>query len=195
MKWIGLTGGIATGKSTVARLIESLGHPVIDADQISHQISRFGQTGYEKIVSHFGPQILKENQEIDRKKIAHIIFANTEEKNNLEKILHPLIQAEVQNQKLKHQQNAASHCFYDVPLLFEKKLQNNFDAIVTVWCDAETQQTRLMSRNQLSETEARLRIENQLPLSHKISQSTYCIDNSGSEESLIQIVSNWLETI
>ncbi len=195
MKWIGLTGGIATGKSTVARLIESRGYRVIDADQISHQLTRLGFEGYEKIVSHFGSEVLQANQELDRKKIASIIFSDSSAKNQLESILHPLIQTEVQQQKEKHKNDGHSHCFYDVPLLFEKKMQNNFDAVVTVWCDAETQQSRLMSRNQLSENEARRRIENQLPLSHKISQSTYCIDNSGPEESLIQIVSNWLDLV
>lgn len=193
MKWIGLTGGIATGKSTVARLIESLGYPVIDADQISHQVTRFGQSGYEHVVSCFGTKILKESQEIDRQKLAQIIFSDTQEKNNLENILHPLIQNEVLKIKTKHQNNQVRICFYDIPLLFEKKLQKNFDAVVTVWCDAEIQLSRLMLRNHLTQIEALRRIENQLPLSDKISQSQYCIDNSGPEESLIQIVSNWIK--
>ena len=194
MKWIGLTGGIATGKSTVARLIESLGYPVIDADQISHQITRFGQPGYEQVTSHFGTDILNDLQEIDRKKLAEIIFANSAKKQQLENILHPLISVEVQKLKTQHLNEGAHLCFYDVPLLFENNLQKNFDMVVTVWCDPETQLQRLMSRNRLTQAEARLRIASQLPMSVKISQSQYCIDNSGSEESLIQIVSNWLKT-
>ena len=194
MKWIGLTGGIATGKSTVARLIESLGYPVIDADQISHIVTRFGQAGYEQVVSHFGIQILNDNQELDRKKLAAIIFSDPIQKQKLESILHPLIQDEVLRLKKKYELDHAQLCFYDVPLLFENNMQKNFDSVITVWCDAETQIHRLMSRNNLSRDQAELRIKNQWPLSVKISQSDYCIDNSGSEESLIQIVSNWLKT-
>jgi dephospho-CoA kinase len=193
MKWIGLTGGIATGKSTVARLIESLGYPVIDADQISHKITRFGQQGYELVLSHFGTDMLNELQEIDRKKLAALIFSNQEAKSQLENILHPLIAIEVQKLKTKYQSEGHDKCFYDIPLLFEKKLQKNFDLVVTVWCDQEVQLRRLMARNHLSLSEAQTRIDHQLPMSVKISQSNYCIDNTGSEESLIQIVSNWLK--
>jgi dephospho-CoA kinase len=195
MKWIGLTGGIASGKSTVARLLESLGSGVIDADQISHQVSRFGEIGYEKIVSQFGAVILKDNQELDRKKIADIVFNNPEKKQKLEDILHPLIQARVLEQKENYKKLGQNLCFYDVPLLFEKKMQSQFDFVVTVWCDPEIQLQRLMLRNKLSLTEAQSRVENQMPCAAKISQSLCCIDNSGSEESLIQIVSNWFEVL
>lgn len=200
MKWIGLTGGIATGKSTVARLVESLGYPVIDADQISHEITRFGQPGYVKVVDIFGSEILKENGEIDRKKLGQIIFSDINKKEVLEGILHPLIQDQVIKLKQKYQAEGAALCFYDIPLLFEKNLQSNFDYVLTVWCDTETQFKRLVARNIFAglskaeaEKQATIRIENQLPISKKISQSQFCIDNSGSEESLIQIVSNWLK--
>lgn len=193
MKWMGLTGGIATGKSTVARLIESLGCPVIDADQISHQVTRMGESGYLAVVSHFGYEILKENTDIDRKKLAEIIFSNPEKKHLLESILHPLIQERVQNLKSDYKKQGFELCVYDVPLLFEKKMQTQFDAVTTVWCEPHIQLQRLIRRNTLSQSEALQRIKNQLPLATKISQSKYCIDNSGSEKSLIQIVSNWLK--
>jgi len=195
MKWIGLTGGIATGKSTVARLVESLGASVIDADKISHQLTRIGQSGYKQVVSYFGTSILNDSQEIDRKVLAQIIFSDVQKKNNLEKILHPLIQDEVLRLKIEYKNNQARFCFYDVPLLFEKKMENNFDSVVTVWCDEKTQISRLRTRNNLTVPEALARIETQIPLADKILKSQYCIDNSGPEESLIQIVSNWFENL
>lgn len=195
MKWIGLTGGIATGKSTVSRLLESLGCPVVDADQISHQLTRFGEIGYIQTVSHFGSEILSENQDIDRKKLSQIIFQDLTKKQELENILHPLIQEKVQTLKNKYEKEGFELCVYDVPLLFEKKLQSQFDAVATVWCEPHIQIQRLIFRNTLSQTEALQRIRNQLPLAAKISQSKYCIDNSGSEKSLIQIVSNWLKNV
>ena len=195
MKWIGLTGGIATGKSTVSRLLESLGCPVVDADQISHQLTRFGEIGYIQTVSHFGTEILSENQDIDRKKLSQIIFQDLTKKQELENILHPLIQQKVQFLKNEYQKKGFELCVYDVPLLFEKNLQSNFDAVTTVWCEPHIQLHRLMNRNTLAQIEATQRIQNQLPLAAKISQSKYCIDNSGSEKSLIQIVSNWLKNV
>lgn len=195
MKWIGLTGGIATGKSTVAKLVESLGNKVIDADQISHQVTRFGGEGYDAVVSQFGTEILKPDQQIDRKKLGEIIFSDVLKKQTLENILHPLIKDEVTKLKNKYQQQGEHFCFYDVPLLFENNLQNNFDFTVTVWCEPEIQLQRLMQRNHLTKAQAQLRIQNQWPLSQKVALSQYCIDNSGTEVSLIQIVSSFLNLI
>lgn len=188
MKWIGLTGGIATGKSTASRLIQSLDIPVIDADHISHQMTKFGADGYHSVVSHFGMDILKPDLEIDRKKLAEIVFQNPHKKKQLEEILHPLIHAEVERQKNQFEKQGHRLCFYDVPLLFENNLQEQFDSVVLVWCDLQTQLERLMKRNKLTEEEALLRIRNQQPLSQKVYGSDYCLDNSGTELNLIQLV-------
>ncbi|MEQ1722906.1 MAG: dephospho-CoA kinase [Pseudobdellovibrio sp.] len=179
MKWTGLTGGIATGKSTAKKLIESLGIPVIDADQISHKLSEVGASGYTQILSQFGNSILNSDLSIDRKKLGQIIFSDASLKLKLESILHPLIQTEVKAQREFHRQNGAEICFYDVPLLFEKKLWNDFDKTVLIWCDPKIQLQRLMSRNSLTEEEAGLRVANQLPLTDKVSLANYCVDNSG----------------
>lgn len=184
MKWIGLTGGIATGKSTAKKLIESLGSPVIDADEISHQLSAVDQAGYKAIVSHFGKEVLNTDLTLDRKKLGQMIFANESLKLQLEGILHPLIRAEVLRQKEQHRANGAELCFYDVPLLFEKKLWSDFDATVLIWCDARAQLERLMARNGYSKEEALLRISNQIDLIDKVKMSTYCVDNSGDTEDL-----------
>ena len=179
MKWTGLTGGIATGKSTAKKLIESLGIPVVDADQISHKLSEVGAIGYTQIVSHFGHSILNSDLTINRKKLGQIIFSDNSLKLKLESILHPLVQTEVKVQREFYRLNGAKLCFYDVPLLFEKKLWSDFDATVLIWCDPKIQLHRLMTRNSLTEEEARLRISNQLPLVDKVSRANYCVDNSG----------------
>jgi dephospho-CoA kinase len=185
MKWTGLTGGIATGKSTAKKLIESLGFPVIDADQISHSLTEPGALGYHGILSQFGRDILIDGSErIDRKKLAARVFASLPQREILENILHPLIQKEVQNQRELHKSGSHKICFYDVPLLFEKNLQSQFDTTLLIWCDPVTQLNRLMKRNGLSEEEARLRMGNQMSLVEKVKRADFCVDNSGDEADL-----------
>ncbi len=195
MKWIGLTGGIATGKSTVTGLIESRGFSVIDADQISHELTQIAQPGYIQILAHFGSEILDPSLRIDRKKLGQLIFSSAEKKMQLEKILHPLIQERVQELKQSFEELGKSVLFYDVPLLFENNLVFQFDAVLMVWCQEDIQIQRLMERNQLSIEEAQLRIKAQLPMLEKIKQSHYCIDNSGSEFELIRAVDVYLEQL
>lgn len=195
MKWIGLTGGIAAGKSTVARLIESRGHTVVDADKISHEITQIHEEGYQQTLHHFGPEILDERMNINRKKLGEIIFASEAKRQLLESVLHPLIHARVQSLKAQHASRKAPFLFYDVPLLFEKKMESQFDATLVVWCDARTQLQRLMERSKLTEAEALQRIHVQMPLSHKVKSATYCIDNSGSEYELILAVDVFLENL
>ena len=180
MKWTGLTGGIATGKSTVKKLLEGRGVPVIDADQISHKLSEKGAAGYYEIVSQFGHELLLPDQSLDRKKLGSLIFTDAEKKAQLESILHPLIREEVLRLRQKYSNEGHVRCFYDVPLLFEKNMKSQFDFVVLVWCDPETQLDRLTRRSNLSEVEAKIRISNQLPLVEKVAQAHFCLDNSGS---------------
>jgi dephospho-CoA kinase len=194
MRWIGLTGGIATGKSTVARLIESRGFPIIDADQIAHEITQFGNEGYAQVVEQFGSEILNAQLHIDRKKLGQVIFNSAEKRRLLEGILHPLIQDEVQEQKKGYELKRVAAVFYDVPLLFENKIQSQFDEVLVVWCQRDTQLNRLMLRNGLTQDEAVSRIKAQMPLSDKIAQATYCIDNSGSEYEIIFAVDAFLKS-
>lgn len=195
MKWTGLTGGIATGKSTVKKLLEGRGIPVIDADQISHRLSEPGAQGYINIVSQFGNDILFEDKSLDRKKLARLIFSDSTKKDILEGILHPLIKDEVQALRAQFEKSGVQRCFYDVPLLFEKNLKNQFDCVVLVWCDRVIQMDRLTRRSNLSETEAVLRIENQIPLVEKVAASDYCLDNSGSLHELETQLDNLLSRI
>lgn len=184
MKWIGLTGGIATGKSTAKKILQQLGHPVIDADLITHEISKPGEIGFNEIVKHFSRDILTSDGLLDRKKLGEIIFRNESERLRLESILHPLIQIEVQQQRQVFESQGNKLCFYDVPLLFEKKLQNQFFSTVFIWCDYETQLARLIARSSLTPEQAISRIRSQLSLVEKIPLANHCLDNSTTVESL-----------
>jgi dephospho-CoA kinase len=195
MKWIGLTGGVATGKSTVTGLIESRGYKVIDADRISHELTQLAQPGYVQILSHFGNDILDASLRIDRKKLGQIIFSSPDQKKVLEGILHPLIQERVQELKDEYEAHGASVLFYDVPLLFENNLVAQFDSVLMVWCQEDIQLQRLMKRNNLTQVEAQARMQAQMPMTEKIRKSTFCIDNSGSEFELIMAVDVFLQQL
>lgn len=195
MKWIGLTGGIATGKSTVKNSLQVLNIPVIDADLISHEITQVGGPGYQSIVSHFGHDILNSDQSLNRKKLGDIVFYDGQKLLQLEQILHPLIQAEVQSRKSKYQAQGEAICFYDVPLLFEKNLAAQFDQIVLVYAPLTTQVDRIMLRNNLTHTQALARINAQLPMPEKIHLSHFCLDNSTNNEDLNLQVLNLVKVL
>ena len=195
MKWIGLTGGIATGKSTVKKLIEGLGFPVIDADQIAHELTGIGASGYVKIQNQFGQKVLNSDLTLNRKALGQIVFNYLAQRNILENLLHPLIQAEVQNRKNILTAQGQKICFYDVPLLFEKNLQNQFDLIILVWCDLKLQKHRLRSRNHLSGEDVDSRLAAQIQMGYKIKKSHYCLDNTSDLSSLEKQVKHLLQTI
>ncbi|OFZ31790.1 MAG: dephospho-CoA kinase [Bdellovibrionales bacterium RIFCSPHIGHO2_01_FULL_40_29] len=182
--WIGLTGGIATGKSAAKKQFEGLGIPVIDADELAHQVMQPGQVGYQQVVSYFGTNVVSQSGDLNRSALAEIIFKSIDEKEKLESIIHPLVQAEVQKQKAYHQKIGTPICMYDVPLLFEKKLEKQFDRVILIWCDPQTQRARLKARNQLTDEQVSDRIRAQMPLSDKLPLVQHCIDNSTTYESL-----------
>lgn len=178
LKWIGLTGGIATGKSAAKKLLEGLGCAVIDADEIARRVVSPGHEGLQKVQSSFGPSVISADGLLNRSVLADLIFKSEDLKLKLESILHPLIQVEVQKIKAHYLEKGEKICFYDVPLLFEKKLQAQFDATVLIWCDLETQKTRLKARNNLSDQQVADRLKSQMPMTEKLPLATYCIDNS-----------------
>ena len=178
MKWIGLTGGIASGKSAAKKLIEGLGYSVIDADEIARRVVDPSHEGFQKVVSSFGSSVVSADGLLNRSALADLVFKSEVLKLELESILHPLIQIEVQKTKLILSQKGEKICFYDVPLLFEKKMQSQFDATILIWCDLETQIARLRARNGLSEQQITDRLKAQLPMAEKLPLATYCVDNS-----------------
>lgn len=178
MKWIGLTGGIATGKSTVSEMLRRQSYEVVDADAEARLVVGPGTEGLSKLVQEFGKQILNSDQTLDRAQLAQIVFKNPAAKNKLEEITHPLIQNEVAKKKKLLEMQGAAMAFYDVPLLFEKKLQSQFDAVVLVYCPRSLQIERMKKRNAWSENEILLRLDSQIDIEVKKGMADFVIDNS-----------------
>ena len=183
MLFIGLTGSIATGKSFAAKEFEKLGCYVIDADKLAHKALMKNSNIYHRIVSIFGNKIAGENGNIDRNRLGKIVLDDKEKLKLLEDMVHPEI-GRLRNRKIddiiRKDKNAI--IIYDVPLLFEKKMQNMFDYTIVVYAPFDVQIKRLMARNSLSYDEAKKRISIQMPIDEKIKLSDFVIDNSGSAE-------------
>jgi dephospho-CoA kinase len=193
MKWIGLTGGIATGKSTVAEMLRERGIPVIDADKIAHQALVVSSPVLGAIVSHFGKEILDTSGNVQRQILGKKIFKDPSLRHKLEMIVHPFVRDEVQKIKRDLVKKGVEVAVYDVPLLFEKKMEEQFDQVVVVSCDPSIQKDRLMKRNHLTSEEADQRILAQMPLSEKIKKADFVIENNGSLTDLEKQVSSLLK--
>lgn len=172
---LGLTGGIATGKSTVSKLFAKEGITVLDSDLIAHDLMKKDREAYKKIVSHFKEDILDEEKEIDRRKLSKIVFNNYDELKHLNRIVHPLVRKFILSYIRKSEEKLI---VLDVPLLFEAKFDEICDKILVVSCSYEKQIKRIMERNNITEKEAVLRINSQMPLNKKISKASFVIDNS-----------------
>lgn len=184
MHWIGLTGGIASGKSTVAYLLRNRGFPVVDADEISRHLTAQHGAGLKSIVRYFGSDMVSNQGDLDRKKLGAMVFSDPKKLAVLENILHPMVQAEVLEKRKAFASEGHRFAFYDVPLLFEKKLEPQFDAIVVVTADLETQKQRIKARNNLSDVEIIERLSAQLPMSEKEIKADFVIKNHGSMQDL-----------
>lgn len=184
MYQIGLTGGIASGKSSVSRLLAEWGVPVIDADAIARRIVTPGQPAWQQIVSVFGEQILQPDGTINRRLLGDIIFDDTEKRRKLEEITHPAIWDQI-TVEVK-QAEAAGHrvVVLDIPLLLETDWHDRVDEIWVVYADRQTQLQRLTLRDQLTQQQAESRINSQLSLEEKKQHADIVIDNSGSFDSM-----------
>ncbi|GAB6099257.1 dephospho-CoA kinase [Halanaerocella petrolearia] len=176
---IGLTGGIASGKSTVAQLLSELGVEVLDADKIAHQLMEPGTEVWELIVEEFGKDILLSSNEIDRKKLGDIIFNNNYAKEKLDEITHPFIIAEIKNRL--EELRVEELVVVEVPLLIEANMMELFDEIWLVYVPQKIQVERLMARGDLDQEEALARIKSQMPLEDKKDYADRIIDNSGNQ--------------
>uniref|UniRef100_A0A6J0U603 Dephospho-CoA kinase domain-containing protein isoform X1 n=2 Tax=Pogona vitticeps TaxID=103695 RepID=A0A6J0U603_9SAUR len=180
---VGLTGGVASGKSTVVAMLRELGCAVIDADVIARQVVQPCFQAYQRIVHSFGPEILLENGEINREALGSIIFSQPEKRQLLNSITHPEIQREMLKQILKYFVLGYRYVILDIPLLFEtNRLTRIMKHTVLVYCDPQSQLSRLMRRNRLTQVEAEARIAAQLPLAQKVKLANHVIDNSGDTE-------------
>jgi dephospho-CoA kinase len=182
MKRLGITGGIASGKSAVAGMLRELGFKVIDADGLGHRLIEPGTPAYDEIMREFGVSVLGEDKRIDRGKLGAVVFADRGKLERLNGIVHPRVEEEIVRQFAECEKSAARDAaFVEAALLVEAGYQNNLDGLVVAWCKPEQQMQRLMARG-LSEGEARRRIAAQMPAEEKLKYATEKIDCSGSLE-------------
>lgn len=186
---MGLTGGIATGKSTVSTYLRSQNIPVIDADQISHQALKSDSPVFQTIVDRF--DCLDENGGISRAKLGAIVFDDAKERAALEAIIHPYVKETI----LARIQEAKGLIVLDVPLLYEVHFDVFCDFVCVVTCDEEMQFARLKARNQLSDEEARKRMQAQMPLKDKCERADYLLDNSGDLDNLYRQIEAMMKEV
>ncbi len=186
---IGLTGGMGSGKTLVASTFKKLGAFIIDADILCRELVLRGQPALDLIVQTFGPDILDSAGNLDRKKMASIIFDDAKRKQDLENILHPLVFSEEEKiYREIHQQNPQALVIIDAALLIESGNYKNVDKVVLVACDVETQVQRVLKRSAFNREEVLDRIRSQMPLAEKRKFADYIIDNSSTEEDLRESV-------
>jgi dephospho-CoA kinase len=189
---IGLTGGIATGKSTVAAMLTDRGAAVVDADLIARQVVEPGTAGLEAVAGAFGPEVVTPSGELDRARLAGIVFADAESRHRLEALTHPLILARIDDQVAGLVLSGPPLIAVDVPLLFEGGRQSDFPGgVLLVYADAATQLRRLRERNELDEGAGRQRLAAQLPIERKRELATWVIDNGGSRADTEAAVDLW----
>ncbi len=177
MKTIGLTGGIATGKSTVGSILAELGIPVYSADKLAHDAIRQGTPVYWQILSRWGREVLKEDGEIDRKRLGNIVFSDEAERRMLEGMIHPVVIDEIKRLICEGKQKGEPVMVFEVPLLFEVNLEGMFDLVWVVSLPPEEQLKRLMQRDGLTRAEAERRIQAQIPLAIKEGKADAVINN------------------
>ncbi|MDU5143442.1 MAG: dephospho-CoA kinase [Paenibacillus dendritiformis] len=186
---IGLTGGIASGKSTVSRLLVERGALLVDADRIAREIVLPGSPALDRIAERFGADMLLADGSLDRKRLGNVVFSNPAERKALEEITHPAIRQEMMTQMRRlEEEHPQSLVVVDVPLLYESGLTDRFEEIVVVYVPEEIQLERLMRRDEITEAEASERLRSQWDIEMKRERADYVIDNSkGMEETRKQV--------
>ncbi|HEY8429426.1 MAG TPA: dephospho-CoA kinase [Sandaracinaceae bacterium] len=179
---VGLTGGIGSGKSTIARMFAELGVPVVDADQIAREVVEPGTDGLAAVVAAFGTEVLAADGTLDRKKLGEIVFADERKRRELEEILHPRIAQASMERFARLAQEGHPYAIYEAALLVESGRHRTMSALVVVTASEATQIARVRARDGLTEEEAKARIAAQLPLEEKVRVADYVIENDGSLE-------------
>ena len=192
---IGLTGSIASGKSTVAKMLEAYKLPIVDADLVARQVVEPGTNTLQQIAEAFGSEVIAADGTMDRAKVGAIIFHDEEKRAVLNGIIHPAIRAEMIRQRDEHVAKGEQTVIMDIPLLFESKLQHFVEKILVVTVSEENQLERLMKRNGLSMEDARARITTQIPVAEKEALADAVIFNNGTleetAEQLARILKQW----
>lgn len=191
-KIIGLTGGIATGKSTVSELLTSYGFKVVDADVASRKAVKKGSKGLDQIREKFGQEAIDDNGEMNRKYVGELVFNNPEQRIELNKIVHPIVR-EIMEEEKNHYLNEGYNVIMDIPLLFENDLQDTVDEVWVVYTSESIQIERLMERNDLSQEDAKARVYSQISIDKKSRMADHVIDNLGDKLELKQNLQQLLE--
>lgn len=191
-KILGLTGGIASGKTTVSNYFKKLKVDVVDADEIAHEIMRAGQPVVGEIAAYFGEEILLENGEINRERLGKIVFESDEKREKLNQIVQKKIRKKIKEERDKLLDKEL--IVLDIPLLYEQSYEDLVDQVMVVSVKETVQKKRLMDRNsQLTEEDAMNRIASQMSLEEKVRKADIVIDNNGSIENTMEQVRDWLK--
>ena len=194
MRVVGLTGGIASGKSSVAKTLTELGAQIVDADQVAREVVEPGQPAHDDIVAAFGKEILLPDGGIDRKKLGGIVFADSEKRKILNQITHPRIAARTQEKLMALGAAGAKVAIYEAALLVENGVHRGLGGLIVVYCNEEEQIARIMRRDGFSREEALHRVRAQAPLSDKLAVATWVIDTNGPiEETRKHVERVWAE--
>lgn len=183
-KVVGLTGGIASGKSTVSKMLSQVGFPIVDADLVAHRLQQPGQPGFERLVDHFGRGILTGGGELDRSRLGQLAFGDPVARDELNQAMQPLIREEIMAQVANFKRTGVPVVVIDVPLLFEQHYDDDCDLTVVVTVDRAHQLQRLQQRNDYDRVTALARIDAQLPLTVKAARADIVIDNNGDYHQL-----------
>ncbi len=191
---IGLTGGIASGKTTVGRMLRDLGAPVVDADLIARQVVEPGTPGYADVVREFGPEVVLPDGQLDRKRLGEIVFADKARRRILEAITHPRIAIAAQAETARHAAAGEPVVIYEAALIVENRIHEALAGLIVVKAHPEQQVERAMKRDGIPEEQARARVASQLPLARKLEVATHIVDNTGTlDETRAQVARLWSE--
>ena len=195
MRLIGLTGGIATGKSTVAAMLTTLGAEVVDADAVAREVLVPGSPAFDEVVARFGQGVVGPEGAIDRAALGAVVFADPALRADLEAITHPRINEAVRDRLTTALQGDAPLVVADIPLLFENDREAMFEGTLLVYAPPAIQLQRLLERDGLGEAAARQRLAAQLPIEAKPARATWVIDNGGSRDATAAQVDAWWEAV
>lgn len=195
MKWIGLTGGLGSGKSTVAEILRRRGLAVIDADEMAKLAVGPGSPALQQIQSRFGAQVILPDGNLNRPRLAEIVFEDASNLAALEAIIHPVVRRLTSTERSRLAASGVSKAFYDVPLLFEKQMQDQFDAVVVVAASEPAQVDRAMKRDGISREKVFARMNKQLPLAEKVRLAHHVLRNDGSLADLEKQVDELLKKL
>jgi dephospho-CoA kinase len=193
MRLIGVTGGIATGKSSVDRMLEAHGAVVIDADELAREVVRPGEPALAEVAARFGREMIDPDGRLDRDRLGRLVFADPQARRDLEQITHPRITELTRDRVAEALAGPAPLVAVDMPLLFENARESMFEGVLLVYAPREVQIRRLRERNGLDEPAALQRLAAQLPIEQKRDRATLVIDNSGALDVTSRAVDQWWE--